>query len=120
MNKTLRVGYFGITFKENCPDIRNSKPLELLNKLKLINIDLFINDPWVNNNDAIEAGLEITELNDMCDLDMAIFAVGHKEYRDLNISQVDNFFGKTKILFDIKAMYDKQLCKNRGMQVFRL
>ena len=119
-NKTLRVGYFGITFKENCPDIRNSKPLELLNKLKLINIDLFINDPWVNNNDAIEAGLEITELNDMCDLDMAIFAVGHKEYRDLNISQVDNFFGKTKILFDIKAMYDKQLCKNRGMQVFRL
>ncbi len=119
-NKALRVGYFGITFKENCPDIRNSKPLELLNKLKLINIDLFINDPWVNNDEAIEVGIEITELSDMCDLDMAIFAVGHKEYRDLNISQIDDLFGKTKILFDIKAMYDKQLCKNRGMQVFRL
>ena len=119
-SKALRVGYFGITFKENCPDIRNSKPLELLNKLKLINTDLFINDPWVNNDEAMEAGIEITELSDMCDLDMAIFAVGHKEYRDLNIGQIDDLFGKTKILFDIKAMYDKQLCKNRGMQVFRL
>ncbi len=117
---SFKVGYFGLTFKENCPDTRNSKSLELLNKLQSLNIDLLINDPHITQDDANKSNISLTSLDDMTELDLAIFAVGHREYRQLSVEQISNFFGETKILFDIKSMYDLDMCKIASMNVFRL
>jgi UDP-N-acetyl-D-galactosamine dehydrogenase len=117
---SFKVGYFGLTFKENCPDIRNSKSLELLNMLQSLDIDLLINDPHITQDDANKSDISLTSLHDMKELDIAIFAVGHREYRQLSVEQISNFFGETKILFDIKSMYDLDMCKIASMNVFRL
>ncbi len=117
---SFKVGFFGLTFKENCPDTRNSKSLELFNKLKSLNIDLLVNDPHITQDDANASNISLTSLHDMTELDIAIFAVGHREYRELSVKQISSFFGETKILFDIKSIYDLDMCKIASMNVFRL
>ena len=116
----MRIGYFGLTFKENCPDIRNSKSLELFQMISATNNEILVNDPYISEKDANTYKINITKFEDMQNLDVAVFAVGHSCYRELPFEALNNIFGKTKILFDIKSIFDKKSCHKAGMKVFRL
>ena len=80
----------GLTFKENCPDIRNSKVEDIIIRLKEYGIIPLISEPWVNKNDAMkEYGVALTSLDDISDVDCIILAVAHNEFKKMSLEDLD-------------------------------
>ena len=100
----------GFTFKENCPDIRNTGVVEVYQELMSFGMDIDIYDPWANNNDVqTEYNLSLTDqLNS--DYDMVILAVAHREFETMNIP---SFTKKNYVFFDIKSIIDKNQVDGR-------
>lgn len=127
-NKIVRqakVVILGITFKENCPDIRNSKVADIINKLREYAIEPIIVDPKADANDArLEYGLDLAELNEIDDADCLVFAVSHDEFKSIRWEQIDRLFGnfdnKEKILIDVKSIFDKEEVNKKGYIYWRL
>jgi len=117
-----RVGVLGITFKENCPDIRNTKVIDLIEELKSWSIDVSICDPWANAEEVKkEYRIDLQEIEDLQNLDSLIVAVGHNEFRDLNISKLRSMCShKHPILADLKSIYNKEEILQQGFTLFRL
>ena len=116
------VGVMGITFKENCPDIRNSKVIDVINELKKWNVNVVVADPWASAHEVMrEYGIPLVDINDSRQFDSLVIAVAHKEYRTLSpnalrsLCRIDN-----PVLADVKAIYDRFECQNAGFSVFRL
>jgi len=102
----------GITFKENCPDVRNTKVVDILNTLKEYNTNITVWDPWA---EPIEVKREygwdsIRELDVSNDYDAVIFAVAHDEFRNFNF---DIICKKNKVIYDVKGIYPKELVDGR-------
>ena len=99
--KGATVAILGITFKENCPDVRNTKVIDIINELKEYGINVLVNDPAADKQAVLQAyGIEVHELDEMKDVDAVIYAVSHKEYEALTLP-------------DIKALYnDKYAVRN--------
>lgn len=116
------IGIMGITFKENCPDIRNSKIIDLINELKSWNVNIVISDPWASKKEVHEKlGIELTTINQDNKVDSLIVAVGHKEYRSIKPSQLRKYCNNDKpILADVKALYDRHDLIDAGFTFFRL
>jgi len=117
------VGVLGITFKENCPDIRNSKIFDLINELKAWGIKFKVMDSWASNSEVKkEFKFNLTKKDDFKNLDALVVAVGHSEYRKLKPHQLKKFFNKFNkpILADLKSLYDKYECEKEGFTIFRL
>ena len=84
--KKSKVVILGLTFKENCPDIRNSKVEDIVKKLNSYGISPLIVDPWANEQDAKkEYNLELTKLREVSDVDCIIVAVAHHEFKLLSL-----------------------------------
>ena len=117
-----RVGVLGITFKENCPDIRNTKVIDLIDELKSWSIDVSVCDPWANAEEVKkEYRIDLKEIKDLQNLDSLIVAVGHNEFRDLNISILRSMCShKHPILADLKSIYNKEEILQQGFTLFRL
>jgi len=98
-----RIGIFGISFKENVPDIRNSKAIELINELKSFGLAVMVNDPHVSQADAARAGLELIGWSDMQDLDLALVIAPHKAY--LDAPDFLNCLASDGVLMDIKSAF---------------
>ena len=91
-----RVGLLGVTFKENCPDIRNSKISDLISELINWGIEILAYDPWADYESVKnEMGIELVSLDDLVKLDSLIVAVGHKENRELKPEDLIGMCGKT-------------------------
>lgn len=103
---------FGITFKENCPDVRNTKVVDIVNALKEYNLNITIYDPWANPVAVQhEYGLEVVnELPLDEKFDAAIVAVAHKEFANLDIA---NVLRDKHIIFDVKCMMDRDIVDGR-------
>jgi UDP-N-acetyl-D-glucosamine/UDP-N-acetyl-D-galactosamine dehydrogenase len=95
----------GITFKENCPDIRNSRVVDVYNELKEFGVNVTVHDPYANTHEVREEyGINlITELSNK--YDGILLAVSHDEYKSLNL---ENFKNPNAVVFDIKSMWDKE------------
>ncbi len=106
-----KVLVLGITFKENCPDIRNSKVIDIVNELKEFNISVDIFDPHANKkNVKDEFKIElISEINEK--YHAIILAVNHKEFINLNISKLK--FNDKSVVFDVKSFFDRDLVDSR-------
>jgi UDP-N-acetyl-D-glucosamine/UDP-N-acetyl-D-galactosamine dehydrogenase len=117
-----RVGVLGITFKENCPDIRNSKVVDLVNELKKWNVKPVIYDPWASAEEVRhEYDLEVGNLDHLQDVDALVVAVGHHQFRQMNLSALRAFCrGDKPVLADVKAIYDRDIAADTGFTVFRL
>ncbi|MDA0893267.1 MAG: UDP binding domain-containing protein, partial [Proteobacteria bacterium] len=117
-----RVGVLGITFKENCPDIRNSKIVDLVRELQDWNIEVLVEDPWANPQEVMdEYDLKLDKLADQAPLDSLIVAVGHREFRSLDpISLRKLCRGEQPVLGDLKGIYDRTSAREAGFSVFRL
>ncbi|WP_287497374.1 nucleotide sugar dehydrogenase [Pandoraea sp. CB10b_02] len=116
------VGVMGITFKENCPDIRNSKVADIVRELRSWNVNVIVTDPWANAEEvAHEYGIELGMIDADHQVDGLIVAVGHNEFRALSPEALRGLCrGERPVLADVKSLYDRHVCQDVGMTVFRL
>lgn len=110
--KHAKVAIFGLTFKENCPDTRNSKVEDIIVRLKEYSIDPIIVDPWANDRDAMaEYGVTLTPMEEVRDLDCLILAVAHREFREMGLNAYLKLFREMpnaeKILVDVKGILNR-------------
>lgn len=117
------VGVLGITFKENCPDIRNSKVVDLIEELRSWNINVVISDPWADAKEVKrEYGLDLGLIDGQNPVDSLIVAVGHQEYRTLGSDVLKNYcrWGSQAVFADLKSLYNPKELADAGFSVFRL
>ena len=120
--KNARVAILGFTFKENCPDTRNSKVMDIVNELHEYGISPVITDPVADAEEAKRIyALDFDTMEAVKDMDAVILAVAHDQFKDLTMEEVDNFFGEgTKILLDIKGILDKNAYETADYNYWRL
>jgi UDP-N-acetyl-D-galactosamine dehydrogenase len=117
------VGVMGITFKENCPDIRNSKIADLVKELESWGAKVVVTDPWANAAEVKhEYGITLGAINDKNQVDSLIVAVGHKEFRKMQPESLRALCKTTNqpVLGDLKSLFDRHSCIEAGFRVFRL
>lgn len=116
------VGVLGITFKENCPDIRNSKVVDLIRELESWNVRVVVSDPWANADEVLDHhGIKLQSIDEENKVDSLIVAVGHSEYRSLSPDRLRPVcLGNNPVLADVKALYKKHEAENAGFSIFRL
>lgn len=124
--KKSMVVILGITFKESCPDTRNSKVVDIINRLKEYDINPIVSDSWADTEVAKhEYGVELIPYDELPKADCVIVAVGHKEYRSMSTMQLkklfkDNLADEEKVLIDVKSLYRMDELKASGMRFWRL
>ena len=102
-----KILILGITFKENCPDIRNTKIVDICSELNKSNCEVSVYDPWVSKEAALEEyGIELIDYPEEKKYDGIIIALAHNEFRDLGIDTIRNFGIDGHILFDLKYLFD--------------
>jgi UDP-N-acetyl-D-galactosamine dehydrogenase len=116
-----KVGVMGVTFKEDCPDIRNSKVFDLIKELNFWGVNVVATDPYADHKEVMqEFGIELSSLSDLSSLDALVVAVSHKAYRKIDLKVIREKFKSDKpVLADLKAIYDKNEASKLGMTVFR-
>lgn len=120
-----KVAIMGITFKENCPDIRNSKVIDIYKALDEYGVELVIVDPQADATETkLEYNVDLTEINQVKDLDGIIFAVAHDEFKSMNIDQIDILFkemrNKEKVIVDVKSIMNGTILEERDYSYWRL
>ena len=123
--KNCKVAIFGLTFKENCPDTRNSKVEDIIKRLEEFDIRPLVVDPWASERDAMkEYGVTLTKLEDIKDIDCIILAVAHNEFKKLSLSKLKSLFKESndneKVLIDVKGLHSVKELKESGMKYWRL
>jgi UDP-N-acetyl-D-galactosamine dehydrogenase len=123
--KSSKVAIFGLTFKENCPDIRNSKVVDIIKRLKEYEINPIVVDPWANEKEALEEyGITLTKLEDVKDVDCLIIAVAHDIFRKVSLENIKKLFkngrDNGKVLLDVKSIYELSDLNASGMKYWRL
>ena len=117
-----KVGVFGLTFKENCPDIRNSKVVDLIKELESWNVSVSVADPWADPTEVRqEYGIELIETTNFKGLSAVIVAVGHDEFRQMSVEEFRKICsGDGAVFGDLKSIYPKQSLHDAGFDIFRL
>ncbi len=120
-----KVVILGLTFKENCPDTRNSKVEDIINRLKEYGIDPVVIDPWASERDAMrEYGVQLKSMADAQDADCIILAVAHREFKALQLSDIKAMYkscaDSEKVLIDVKGLFPINDLKQSGMAYWRL
>lgn len=123
--KQAKIVIFGITFKENCPDIRNSKVVDIIKRLNEYDINPIVVDPQADPSEAkYEYNIDLVELESIRDADCLVFAVGHSEFIKLDINKIDKMFGdfdnNQKVIIDVKSILDKKEIENGGYSYWSL
>jgi UDP-N-acetyl-D-galactosamine dehydrogenase len=117
-----RIGVMGITFKENCPDIRNSKALDIVKELRDHGAEVLVVDPKADAAEVKhEYGIALGEITDRTPVDALVVAVGHDEYRKMTPNELRALVkGDKPLLVDVKSLFDRHACAAAGFKVFRL
>ncbi len=123
--KQAKVVIMGLTFKENCPDTRNSKVEDILKRLGEYGIKPIVVDPWASIDDAKkEYGVELTKLDEVKDADCIIFAVAHDEFKRIGTDELDSMYAdcknEEKVLVDIKGIFNVNEIEKKGYRYWRL
>jgi len=117
-----RVGVMGITFKENCPDIRNSKVADLVKELQSWGVTVVVTDPWADAAEVKhEYGIELGEVSAQNPVDSLVIAVGHQEFRALTPETLKSYCTNDHkpVAADLKTLYDRHSMAQAGFTVFR-
>ena len=120
--KNARVAILGFTFKENCPDTRNTRIIDIVNELNEYGITPIIADPEADADEAKHLyGIEFVDMNSMRDMDAVVLAVAHDSFSSLAMEDIDKFFGKgKKVLLDIKGLLNRKEYETAGYSYWRL
>lgn len=120
-----RVAILGFTFKENCPDTRNSRVIDIINELREYGIEPLVTDPIAARDEVWrEYGIELVDLEDISEVDAVIIAVAHKEITALGSERLDGLFAaedkSRRVIIDVKGVLDMDEYKNSGCKYWRL
>lgn len=116
-----RVSVLGLTFKENCPDLRNTKVIEIINHLKKYNCDISILDEFADKKDAKKIyNINLVSLDKIKDMDSIIIAVGHKNYANLKIRDFKRILRLKASIIDVKSLYERNFFSETSFTHWRL
>lgn len=121
--KNAKVAVLGFTFKENCPDTRNTKIIDIIKELKEYGIETEVTDPIADAGEVKrEYGISLIDMEEVKDADAVILAVAHEEFAQMDELELTKFFKKNgkKILADLKGIFDKNKSKDLGYIYWRL
>ena len=120
--KNSTIGVMGITFKENCPDVRNTKIADVVYELRNWGANVIVVDPWANQLELQQIyGISLGEININNKVDSLIVAVGHNEFRSKSPEELRSFCkGSNPVLADVKSIYKREDLISQGFSVFRL
>lgn len=123
--RDAKVVILGLTFKENCPDTRNSKVEDIINRLSEFGVKPVVVDPWASERDAMkEYAVTLTKMEAVTDADCVIIAVAHNEFRELGIAGVDKLFrhmpNDEKVIIDVKGLLSNTELEEKGYRFWRL
>ena len=123
--KQAKVLILGLTFKENCPDTRNSKVNDIILRLKEFGIEPLVADPWADPADAMrEYGVELIDWTEVRDADCVVFAVAHDSFKTITREQLDKLFktaeNEQKVVIDIKSILPREDYASEDYRFWRL
>ena len=120
--KNARVAILGVTFKENCPDTRNSKVIDIVRELEEYGIKPFVVDPEADAEEAKRLyGLELSRMEDLRDMGAVVIAVAHEVFKALSVESLESLYGEGKrVLADVKGILNKDEMVRRGFVYWRL
>ncbi len=119
--KGARVNVLGLTFKENCPDIRNSKVVDIVHELRQFGVEVFVHDPAADPAEALrEYDIRLRAWEDMPAADALILAVAHRQFLDLPAANYMQKIVRHGCLVDVKSVIDPAPFRKEGMRVWRL
>jgi len=123
--KQSKVVILGITFKENTPDTRNSKVIDIITRLKEYGIDPIVVDPVADANEAKqEYNIDLIDIDSVKRADCIVLAVAHDSFKQMNLDELDSLYGdfekSKKILIDVKSILNKSEIENKGYSYWRL
>ena len=120
-----KVAILGFTFKENCPDTRNTRVIDIMNELAEYGITPVVADPVADADEGKQHyGIEFVDINTVKDMDAVIIAVGHTEFMNFSMSDIDAMFtngdNSGKVIVDVKGVLDRKTYSEAGYQYWRL
>ena len=132
--KGSKVAVLGLTFKENCPDVRNTKVIDIIDELKEYGISTISHDPQADKKEVFDVyGIELKEIEDIKNVDAVILAVPHEEYKELSLEDIGTLYNKnythlngngdiddSMVFVDIKGMFSREEAENMGYLYWRL
>ncbi|MBE5864657.1 MAG: nucleotide sugar dehydrogenase [Lachnospiraceae bacterium] len=123
--KNAKVVLLGLTFKENCPDIRNSKVEDIINRLREYGVSPVVVDPWAGAAESMqEYQVELKSMDEAKGADCIIVAVAHNEFKALGLDELNALYGdcanSEKVLIDVKGLYPVKEIEERGFSYWRL
>ncbi|MCR2045375.1 nucleotide sugar dehydrogenase [Anaerosalibacter massiliensis] len=121
--KGSKVAIMGLTFKENCPDVRNTKVIDIIKELEEYGVDVLVVDPASDAEEVYnEYGIKLWNIEDIKNIDAVIFAVAHDEFKSLTLENILNLYNGSngKVLVDVKGIFEKDEAENLGYIYWRL
>ena len=119
--KGARVNVLGLTFKENCADLRNSKVVDVIEELKSYGVEVFVHDPWADPEEALrEYGVRLSAWDELPRADAIVAAVSHRELAALSAEDFQRKLIKGGCFIDVKAAFERKALEAAGMRVWRL
>ena len=123
--KNAKVAILGFTFKENCPDTRNTRVIDIVDELAEYGIVPVVADPAADAAEAKrEYGIEFVDMNTIKDMDAVVLAVAHDEFMKLSMEDLNHFYKETenerKVLLDIKGLLNRKEYETAGYVYWRL
>lgn len=123
--KQAKVAILGVTFKENCPDTRNSKVIDIVKSLKEYGISPIMTDPEADFEEAkSEYGIDLLNISELKNMDCIVLAVSHNVFKDLSLEDIDSLFGdfpnNEKVIIDIRGVLDRKNIEKKGYTYWNL
>ena len=116
------IAIFGVTFKDNCPDIRNSKVFDLVEEFESWGINVKLIDPWADKVQVKnEFGYSLVPYSSSLEVDSVVVAVGHQEFKDIDVKSFKIICKNERPVFgDLKSIFSKEELESAGFSVIRL
>jgi UDP-N-acetyl-D-galactosamine dehydrogenase len=116
-----RVTILGITFKEDCPDVRNTRVVDIIAELKEYGVEVQVCDPQADPQETLhEYGVTLTPFKSLKPAVAVVVAVAHAEFRELTVTNVCHLTYGNPVLVDVKGIYDRAAFQAKGVRVWRL
>jgi UDP-N-acetyl-D-galactosamine dehydrogenase len=111
----------GLTFKENCADLRNSKVLDIIHELQSYGVEVFVCDPWADPDEALhETGVRLLQWDDLPRADAIVAAVAHREFAELQMEDVNRKLVRGGVFIDVKSAFSTKEITSAGYRLWRL
>jgi UDP-N-acetyl-D-glucosamine/UDP-N-acetyl-D-galactosamine dehydrogenase len=119
--KGARVAVLGLTFKENCGDLRNSKVIDIIRELRSYGVDVLVTDPQADAEEAMhEYGVKLVAWDSLPKCDAIVAAVAHREFAELSVAELASKLVKGGAFIDVKAAFDAAALREAGLRLWRL